>query len=744
MSSNQSFPSSVDCPRMETSMPSVRQFPHETIPLRDAIGRYFEVALYLLAFTGFGTLASTGGLDVPTTLLVCSALLFRGYLLAKRETLQVSERWTTILTIAYVGFYLIDYFYLSGGFLTATVHLVLFVMVVRMFSAQRDRDHYFIAIIAFLMVLAAAVLTVDSIFLAAFAGFLLVAVVTVILMEMNHAARKASIQSKETSDARAYRHMAMSLASASPVIVLFILMGAAAIFFVLPRFSAGYLSAYAPSNELTTGFSDRVQLGSIGTIQQSSAVVMHIKIDGDRTGAYDLKWRGVSLSEFDGRTWSTPHLRDRITPQSNGEFHLNTRLSRAAPSPREQTIHYQVLLEPFGSNVFFLAPTALTLRGNYRAIAIDSGTAVFNLDLEHSVERYEATSLITRDDAPRVLSERVSPEMLAPDLRLPAMLDPRIPLLAEQVSASATDNYNKALAVENYLKTKFGYTLQLPRVPPHDPLANFLFERRQGHCEYFASAMAVMLRSLGIPSRVVNGFRSGEFNDVSSQYVVRASNAHSWVEAYFPDRGWISFDPTPAATSELRTGWGRIMLYLDAAASFWREWIVSYDVGHQRLLGQQARRSSRQILADLQHWARQKYASVMTQVRHISRTLSKQSGRWTLGGILAVILLTLLANSLRLWRALRTWRLAKQPSRSPSMAATIWYERMLRVAAKRGCHKSPAQTPSEFVISIEDPLMRTSVARFTRGYERARFGDSLEDANCLADLYDEVSSATRC
>ena len=78
------------------------------------------------------------------------------------------------------------------------------------------------------------------------------------------------------------------------------------------------------------------------------------------------------------------------------------------------------------------------------------------------------------------------------------------------------------------------YTLQLSRTVPHDPLANFLFERKQGHCEYFASSMAVMLRTLGIPSRVVNGFRTGEFNDLTSQYVVRASNAHSWVEAYFP------------------------------------------------------------------------------------------------------------------------------------------------------------------------------------------------------------------
>src|SRR5207253_6961081 len=128
-----------------------------TIPLPVAIERYFDVAIYLLVFTGFGCLASTGGLDIPTVFLVSAALLFRGYLLGSRRTLVISERWTTALTLVYVAFYLADYFLITGSFLNATVHLVLFVMVVRIFSAHRDRDYYFLSIIAFLMVLAAAV-----------------------------------------------------------------------------------------------------------------------------------------------------------------------------------------------------------------------------------------------------------------------------------------------------------------------------------------------------------------------------------------------------------------------------------------------------------------------------------------------------------------------------------------------------------------------------------------------------------
>src|SRR5207237_8002594 len=209
---------------------------------------------------------------------------------------------------------------ISGNFLDATVHLVLFFMVVLLFSTQRDRDHYFLSAISFLMVLAAALLTVDSVFLLAFGAFLLMAVATFVLMEMERASAKATIQCKESSDPRAYRHMAFSLAIATPLLVVLILMGGAAIFFVLPRISAGYLSGYSPVGELTTGLNDRVQLGSIGQIQQSSSMVMHIQINGDHGGGFDLNWRVVKLDRFDGATWNLSQEKQVLAADPDGHF----------------------------------------------------------------------------------------------------------------------------------------------------------------------------------------------------------------------------------------------------------------------------------------------------------------------------------------------------------------------------------------------------------------------------------------
>ena len=720
----------------------------EITPLPVAVQRYFEIALYLLVLCGFATLVSTGGLDMPTVLLVSAALLFRGYLLATRRTLLIPDSWTTTLTLAYVAFYLADYFVFSGVFVGATVHLVLFVMVVRLFSTKRDRDYYFLAIIAFLMVLAAAVLTVDSTFLLAFAAFMLMAVVTCILMEMRSAATKATVRANSSSDDLAYRQMAVSLAGASPALAFLILLGAAAIFFVLPRISNGYLSAFARSREISTGFSDQVQLGQIGEIQQSNSLVMHIQIDGDPHGVYDfLKWRGVTLNLFNGRTWSNPHAQHVVTSLGGGRFLLLP--NRASWGKRQaavtaEPIHYRVLMEPLVSNVFFLAPTARLLQGNYGLLSMDSGDAVFDLDPEHPVGRYEATSDIAQPSPSelRTASNDYPPEILLNYLQLPPV-DARVVSLAKEITASADSNYDRAASLERYLRTRFGYTLQLPRTVPRDPVANFLFERKQGHCEYFASAMAIMLRTLGIPSRVVNGFRTGEFNDLTSQYLVRASNAHSWVEVYFPGYGWISFDPTPAAPAQLHTGWSRSMLYLDAMASFWREWVINYDAGHQYSLGREATRNSLEWFQRVRDWGRRRHAALLAAARRTQQTMSDSPATWGLAGAAMAVLLVLAANARRLWRAFRNRRLAARPEKSPSLAATIWYERVTRMLARKGWPKSPAQTPAEFLTYIQDEAVRESVAKFTQHYESARFGGSAQDAQRLPDLYEEISTAAR-
>ncbi|HTW57218.1 MAG TPA: DUF3488 and transglutaminase-like domain-containing protein [Terriglobales bacterium] len=720
------------------------------IPLQRAIDYYFELALYLLVLTGFGTLAGTGGLDMPSVVMVCVALAVRGYLLAKRRQVVIPERWTTPLSIGYFVFFAADYFVVSHNFLPATVHLALFGVVVRMFSLRRERDYLMLAILSFLMVLASAVLTVDSVFLFSFAAFMLMAVATFVLMEMRRSGHAASIQARHTSDPFEHRNLAFSLLLTSPALVLMILAGGALVFFLLPRMSAGYLGGYSFGTDFSSGFSDHVQLGQIGQIQQSNAVVMHIQIDGDTVGRYDLHWRGVTLANFDGHSWSNPREQFILQRQADDIFVVPQFDNPALPSyananfRREHIIRYRVLMEPIGTNVFFLAPWARDVTGPYRLLAADRGGAVYDFDAARAISRYEADSDIARPSASelRGAGEDYPPQIRATYLRLPP-LDGRVPQLAAKIARSERNDYDKTSAIENYLRTRYGYTLELPRTEEKDPIANFLFVRRQGHCEYFASAMAVMLRTQGIPARVVNGFRSDEFNDLTGNYVVRAKDAHSWVEAYFPGYGWQTFDPTPAGNGGIPQGWSRLSLYIDAMASFWRDWVVSYDSTHQYFLGQAALNGTRGLWENARVWARAKYAALLKWAERSQERVQDSPARWAIYGAAVALALVLLANLGRILRWAQEKWLQAHPERSPEQAAAMWYARMARALARRGLPKPAAETPQEFVKKIEDARLRVPVARFTDVYESARFGNSADDAQRLPELYEEVELAAR-
>src|ERR1035437_718759 len=723
-----------------------------TTTMAKAIERYFNVALYLLVLTGFGALASTGGLDLPAVVGVGMALALRGYQLLTRREFAIPERWTNLLTLIYVFIYLADYFFISRSFLGANVHLVLFLIVVRLFSLQRTRDHYMLAVLSFLMVLAAAVLTVGSVFLLSFACFLLVAVFTFVLMEMRHSLAAESTHAQDPRVASLVvisptqishtQPMAYALLAIAPALVLMILAGSFLIFFFLPRVSSRYLSAYTPTSDISTGFTDRVQLGRIGQIQQSSEVVMHIEIQNDLEGAYDLKWRGIALSAFDGRVWSNSYEQTQLRPAGDGSYRLAPLVDPFSASVvASRFIRYRVLMEPLGTNVFFLAERPRSLTGNFRQVSMDASGAVFDLDADHPINRYEAESQLAEHDSDELrLAANTAPEGMDQYLKLPP-LDIRISKLAEEITAAAPSNYEKAIALEHYLATRFGYTLELPSRVPLDPLANFLFERKHGHCEDFASSMAVILRSSRIPSRIVTGFRGGEFNDLTGQYVVRASDAHSWVEAYFPGSGWISFDPTPAGSLPARTGWSRMQLYVDAAASFWREWIINYDVGHQRSLGKDAAYGSRRFFDEARRWIGRQHRALLRSARRAHEHFTNFPVRWLGGSIaFAAVLITLL----NLGRMVSGWRnrsLRAHPERAPRESAALWYERMVDCLARLGWRKSPSETPVDFVAAIQEAALQKKVARFTRAYESARFGKSADDAQSLPQLFRDITAA---
>ena len=720
-------------------------------PASGAIERYFEVSLFLLVVTGFLTLASTGRLDPLSLAMVSLALIARGYLLLRNRAAVIPEKYDTTLTLSYLLFYAADYFLISDSFVTASVHLVLFSLVVKLFSVRRDRDYLYLAMLSFLSVLAAAVLTVDTVFLAAFSIFLLLGITTFVSFEMR---RSATADPHRATAPRVPSRVMNALTSAGVVLMLAILVGSVVLFFVLPRLSAGYLSSLAPHSEFSSGFSDHVQLGEIGQIKQTDNVVMHIQVEGDVKGGSfsEMKWRGIALNRFDGTTWSNPASQENeMAPGSANTRYdlLGIQIKRHNLNPytadyrRARSFSYRVVMEPIGTPVIFLAYVPWQVQANVREISVDDSGSVFNADHYHLVDTYRAFALLPQPSREELqaASGTIPHDIVLADTGLPEELDPRVKELTEKVTGEAASPYDKAAAIEQFLRTQYSYTLFMGPERPKDPISYFLFERKQGHCEYFASAMAVMLRTIGIPSRVVNGFRGGQYNDLTGQYIIRGRDAHSWVEAYIPGYQWISFDPTPPDPRPvINPEWGRFLLYMDAAKEFWREWVINYDFMHQRTLGTAATSNGRRMAFDLQHWVRRQYFELVRRAFHMHRSMSQNPWEWSAGALGGCLLIVLLALSPLIWRVLRRNSLARNPRRAPQQAASIWYGRMTRTLARRGMRKLPSQTPEEFARDLDDEVLRGPVRAFTEHYERARFGASAEDAGKLPELYEEISA----
>jgi hypothetical protein len=276
------------------------------------------------------------------------------------------------------------------------------------------------------------------------------------------------------------------------------------------------------------------------------------------------------------------------------------------------------------------------------------------------------------------------------------------------------------------LRHEFRYTLETQKPGVIDPLASFLFVTKSGYCEYFASAMAVMLRMVGVPSRIATGFQGGYYNDVSGLYVIRASDAHAWVEAWIGGMGWVTFDPTPGASARQGGLGERVGMYLDAADSMWRQWVVAYDPGHQALLAGRVVNSLNWLHAPGTGWS-------------AGWPALKEKLAWGAGTVLALALMALLGPKwLRAARAKAELRRIAREGGS-STDAGILYRRMLITLERRGFEKPDWFTPSEFVRELparEGEL----VGRFTEVYNEVRFGGNAAGNAELIELLSRVES----
>ncbi len=332
------------------------------------------------------------------------------------------------------------------------------------------------------------------------------------------------------------------------------------LFIILPRTSYPLLN-FLNRETAVTGFTDSVRLGGISDIQIDETIIMRIKIK--EIAPEKLYWRGIVLDFFDGISWRN----------SGSEISSITETLDI----KGQKIGYTVYLEPsYNKYLFFLDKPHI--RYPIKLTAFDDLTYTLRENLNRRI-RYDAESVISE-----VLPERdISKDKY---LQLPKIRFENIMAKVKEI----TENKDEQSSAEAILKfLKYGdYKYSVKNLPiTTKPLEDFLFNYKYGNCEYFASAMTLMLRMRGIPARIVGGYKGGYYNAMGKYYAIPQKNAHVWVEAYFEKKGWFRFDPTPSVAADyspLLTGFSKLRIILDTINFHWNAFILNYDFRKQMSL----------------------------------------------------------------------------------------------------------------------------------------------------------------
>lgn len=587
-----------------------------------------------------------------------------------------------------------DLFMLSRSLIGAALRLLSYVVVYRCANLSGRRELRQAVALSFVQILAAAASTTEVYFGALLAFYLAMAIWT--LMAMASAHDDAPPSARRAPTGRPVLVMTAATVSLGGVF-----------FFAMPHFGTGYLQQAASlraNGEGLSGFSNRIELGSISRIKRNHAIVMRVRVSGagQDLSSRSLRWRGLALDTFDGRGWSVATTDATwIGMDRDGWFSIGR-----PPRGSQAVLVEEIDMEPSLMSVLFVSPGATRIYSEeLPSLGLDAGGSVH---LQTPMFRRFSYRVVSPDPTLALAGFSLDPdEDLRRYLTLPRV-DPRVERLARRVTRNASTDFEKARLIEDYLRASYSYSLEVDDAGVSDPLAHFLLERNPGHCEYFATSMAVMTRYLGIPSRVVNGFVAGEWSGLTGAFIVRQSDAHSWVEAWIPGRGWATFDPTPSeSASALNAGTlARLSHVMSRVELMWDTWIIGLD-----LLDQQS------LVSTLIDAAGDATAAVRGALAGTVSLLG--TGALLTAALLVAVAVFALARGLA-WSGL----VLRRGRPAPESPATELLRRFEARWAASGIKRAPGQTPLEFACEIERRALDApgAAVEMIQIYYRARFG----------------------
>ncbi|MBF0506757.1 MAG: DUF3488 domain-containing transglutaminase family protein [Nitrospirae bacterium] len=581
-------------------------------------------------------------------------------------------RWA--LTAAAISFIVFTFKRMGAeNFVLPSIEALSFLLIIKLFEEKGFRDYMQIYMLSVFLLAGAALLSIDMVFLVYLVLLTALCSTALIFLTYYSQDRELALQGG----------VVLGITSKSLLIPMVAAPMAVLLFIMLPRTSYPMFYFFnIGGNSATAGFTDRVRLGAVSGIQEDTAISFRAGMEKIDEG--QLYWRGIVLDVFDGTSWKS-------SLKAPADF---SSLPWVAGKRIEQTIY----LEPYENRYLFVLdkPRNISLQRIQRRRDL---TFSQSNNITRRV-KYSASSVISE----------ISPERsIERDLYL--QLPPELSGRGAVKTARKIENLARRLAVKNdagatvssmlsfLRKGNYRYTLSNLPLTRH-PLEDFLFKYHRGNCEYFASAMAVMLRIDGIPSRLVGGYRGGYYNDMGKYYLVPQKNAHVWVEAYIDNKGWLRVDPTPADNTEVagKDLFFAARLLFDTFSYYWNASVINYDFESQLSLLTSVRSGIKQLGKPHFNFAHGKESFI----RYLMFSFLSAGGLYTVCVLMR-----------------------KRKSASERILGLFF-----RKAGKLGYIKMKSEGLEEFVMKISDSVLREKAYLFVKEFERYYFRD--EEINAEA------------
>lgn len=707
--------------------------------------------VYVISGLGLVALGLGGELPVAAMLLALVGYVGSWWCEPPRT---LDPRWAQGWTLGLLGLIALEIgrAWLGESPLALALEVSAALSVSRLANRRAAAEHQQIILLAFLHLCAATVLSTEVTWALPFVGFVLVVPWALALTHL-----RGEIEAHFRADGDPSREGALARVLASRRVVgARFLLGIAALsipifvmtallFLLFPRVGFGFLAFGGDDQGTLVGFDDEVELGAVGTLRTDTTVVMRVSPPASvrsppARASYRL--RGTSFDHYDGRRWSRELPPGSRALRQIRETFLITRV------PGEDDALYDVVLDHFDPTVLFLLPGTVALEipprvrsgiETERAIGISSGLDVRYDDDEGVGLHY---GLWVAADPAAELAPGLTTAERAAYLDVPPGHEELAELARRWTEGAESDRERAARIVEHLRGPEFSYSLTMRDPGDRPPLLAFLLGHRTGHCEYFASSAVILMRTLGIPARNVNGFLGGRWNAFGGYYAIQASDAHTWAEAFLPGEGWVTFEATPGRRDELGPTEGLfsdVGALFDALEAAWQETVVEWDLGQQRTLLRRLWRLARLVSGPTSGSS----ASPETRPTDGARAVA-------LEGLPAALLVALgvLAVGLYVW-----WRRRRAGTRGPEPTREVRdllaiFRRLEAILAARGRARPRQTTPREHARALEAEGFAgaSDVRAITERYLEVRFGGAAITPAEIAALRaraDSVAGAER-